>query len=57
MTVAATHAFIFASICHLCRRFVVERFQDEGEVEEDVEGDVEEDVEEDAEEDAEEDME
>jgi len=31
MVVAATHAVIFATVCHLTRRFVVERFQDEGE--------------------------
>ena len=34
IVVAATHAFIFAVICHLCRRFVMERFQDVGEGEE-----------------------
>jgi len=30
VTVAATHALIFATICYVTRRFSVERFQDGG---------------------------
>jgi hypothetical protein len=30
VTVAATHALIFATICYATRRFTVERFQDGG---------------------------
>ena len=36
IVVAATHAFIFAIICHLCRRFVMERFQNVGEGEQEM---------------------
>jgi hypothetical protein len=36
MVVAATHAFIFAIICHLCKRFVMERFQNVGEGEQEM---------------------
>jgi hypothetical protein len=46
VVVAATHAVIFAIVCHLTRRFVVERFQDEGEEEDVVTEVVEEEVEE-----------
>jgi hypothetical protein len=36
IVVAATHAFIFAIICHLCGRFVRERFQNVGEGEQEM---------------------